>query len=384
MSLRLSNYMSKRHNPYCVEDVMVKHILTREAATKKIAALKQRTAGSLESFIRRYGDILGRERFETFSKKSAHTKDTFIRKYGDDWEKEWKNYRESKSSGRDKLIKKYGEEEGNRRFAETNKKRINSLSKEGLILKFGEEGYIEITKSKDAASINYFVSKYGLELGTLKHKELCHKKSVGNSLEGYIARNGVVEGRKMYDRIRVRASSIYNQLRKVYGEEEALIIYSRYKDKRDIVTDHKLVIRAPYSSKYTRLARSCCSQESTKFFKALEEGLCRKLSYGLKRNEHKIFDVKNNRTYYYDCLDLLTNTIIEFHGVAYHPRAGDVDWLSPFGRSYEEALKYDINKKDCAINNGFKFIVVYSDETRLKHNFDSKVRELVTILKHES
>jgi hypothetical protein len=376
-------YMSKRHNPYNIEEVMVKHSLSRECAIEKINELKNKTSGSVANYIRRYGEEEGLRRFKIFSEKSKHTQDTYKIKYGDNWEEAWTEYKKSKSSGRNALIDKYGELEGLKRFEESNEKRRNSQSKEYLISKLGEDGYKQLIESRQTGSLKSFISKYGVEVGTKRYKETNLKKSESVTLAGFIKRWGEVEGQIKYNDRCIKISPIYQQLKKKYGERIALDIYRRYDDSKQITKDHelkKIKINKNKASRFSKLSKGCVSKESDFFFQKLSDSLNRTLIFGDKKTEFKLFDENKRRLYYYDCFDPETNTLIEFHGVAYHPKVGDVEWISPFGRTYEKALSYDTDKKNLALNLGYNYLVVYSDEVKLKHHLDKKISEILKIL----
>ena len=371
--------MKKKSNPYKIEDVMLKHSITRDEAILKIKELKNKTKGTLENFIKRHGEIKGKELFDIFKEKSRHTEETFKKKYGDNWKIHWEKYLKSKSSGLDVLIKKHGEEEGRNIFHKTQEKRKNSLNVENLIKKFGKDGYKNIIEKKKSGSLNFFIKKYGKKEGILKYKECCEKKSKSNFLKYYIEKYGEEVGETKYNESRMKRSPIFKELQKLYGETNALEIYNSFKNKKEITKKYNLEIKnlkKARNSIFFKKSKGCVSKESKKLFNALEEKLKRKLIYGNKKKEVKIFDKINFRTYHYDCYDEKSNTLIEFHGVAYHPKKDDINWTSPYGRTYEEAFLYDNQKEECAISNGFNYIKIYSDEVKLKHDFEKKIKEI--------
>lgn len=366
---------------------MLKYSLSEDDAIKRIEELKSKTSGTLENFIRRHGSEEGPKKFKIFSEKSSHTKEKYKIRYGEDWEVKWDEYRNSKAWGKKELIAKYGEEEGLKKFEERSKKRKASATKEALILKFGQDGYDKIIESKKSGTLKNLILKYGEEIGNLKYKELNFAKSQSSTKSGYIKRFGEGEGIKRYNKRRISISPIFQQLKKKYGEIEALEIYQNYQDKRLIVENHglnKICINKKKASRFSKMSCGCVSKESDSFFKELSDFLNRPLIYGSKKEEHQLFDEANMKKYYFDCFDPLTNTLIEFHGVAYHPKIGDTDWISAFGRTYEDAINYDTNKKNFALNSGYKYLVVYSDETKLKHKRVEKILEISKILNNEN
>lgn len=378
--------MNKRHNPYNIQDVMIKHNLTEDQAILKINDLKNRTRGSLSRFIEKYGEVEGLNKYLEFCKKSANTREKFKERYGDEWEIRWAAYIKSKGSGRESLVERYGEETGIKKFEEAQVKRRLSLSKENQIKKYGEEGFKKICESKKS-SIDTFILKYGEEYGRKKYAEACRRKARAPTLYGFIDLYGDEAGRKMYENRSMLVSPIYNFLRKKYGEEDAQTIYKKYKLKKDIVKDYDIKldnITKAKSLRFINTSSGPTSSESVKFFQAIELYINRRLLYGSKRSELKLFDTELCKIYYYDCFDELSKTIVEFHGVAFHPKEGDINWVSPFGRSYQDAIEHDMRKKNIAEENGYKYIFIYSDEVKLQHDFDEKVRHISKLLNNES
>jgi len=168
--------MKKRKNPYNISDVMERDNCTEFEAFEKINELKNKTSGSLNSFICRYGKELGLEKYNESCKKSAQTKEKFQEKYSECWEEKWNQYLKTKDSmslefhikkfgeeqgkiefkkrkqgiiqSKEQMILKYGEVKGIEKFNEMNLKRSFSCSTEGLIQKYGEEETLNINKSK--------------------------------------------------------------------------------------------------------------------------------------------------------------------------------------------------------------------------------------------
>lgn len=166
-----------RHNPYNLEQVMKRHKLSKADAQKKIDNLKERTSGSKSTYIKRYGKELGELKYKEFCEKSSHTKEKYIEKFGkDEGIKRWNEYLKTKDSTSLKFhIQKYGEklgkikyderidaikqtlenmqskygtEEGLKRYNEMNQKRSYSCSTKGLTEKFGCERAQSINNSK--------------------------------------------------------------------------------------------------------------------------------------------------------------------------------------------------------------------------------------------
>mgnify|MGYP003539118722 FL=1 len=110
------------------------------------------------------------------------------------------------------------------------------------------------------------------------------------------------------------------------------------------------------------------------------------MSYGSKKKELKLFDHINFKTYFYDCYDICTNTIIEFNGSAFHanPMLSKIeqgDWHTLYGKSYEDSLLQDNIKINFAKSMGYNIIIIWDYEIRGKVRLHNKIMDLITTLK---
>lgn len=376
----------KRINPYCVEDVMSRYDISREEAIVKIEKLKKSTTITLENLIAKYGEDDGKKRFDIFRSKSSHTKEKYIEKYGDQWEEHWSLYLQSKSCSLDKFIERYGIEEGKRLFDEYQAKKSFTNSLAGYIDKYGEkEGtdrYEQVTRKRQSASLSHFVEKYGQVDGEIKYKETNAKKD-SSSLKAHIKMYGEEEGRKRYENKRMLGSPLFCAIKKEYGEEIASEVYSKYKEKKfemvvcdyDKVAKHKTQIK-----RSEKLSKGPVSKESKAFFRKLEISLGRKLQYGRKKDELQLVNLATGRYFCYDCVDDISKTIVEFHGVAWHPKENDTTWTSPFGVDYHTIRQRDLDKKYLAESKGYNYFVVYSDEVKTVDKREEKIKYLSTLI----
>lgn len=129
-------------------------------------------AMTLDNFIKKHGEILGKQKWESYCKKQSETNkfEYKNKKYG--WsEKEFNDYNKSRSVTLYNLINKYGESDG---------------------IKIWDE---YINKQKLTKSKEYVIDKYGKSYW----EELCSRKS--NSLKNIINRNGKKEGTILYKNI---------------------------------------------------------------------------------------------------------------------------------------------------------------------------------------
>ena len=113
------------------------------------------TAVTLENLIKKYGQVDGVSRWESYKLKQAHSNRLEYKKEKHGWtENQFKEYNLSRAQTLQKMIDRYGEKDGAAKW-------------EQYCLR---QAY---TKTKD-----YFVNKYGAINGTRKYLEINHKKSI--------------------------------------------------------------------------------------------------------------------------------------------------------------------------------------------------------------
>ncbi len=381
--------MKKRSSPYNISDVMQKHNITEEEAIERINKYKLQTSQSILGFIFRYGDELGHIKFEEFKNKSKTSISNFKKRFGDEWEIKWEHYMSTRNTrSLEFFIKKYGNDLGTIKLNEVNTKWLHTLSKQGFIDRFGSEGeqkYAEFNKSKDASSLNSCITRYGNN-GNEIYKERCLSRD-SMSLEFHIKKYGV-HGTDMYNARKLYVSPIFNELKKIYGIDNAIIAYNDYllgkPDKTTKIAQDNLAKR--FANISMNKCKSPVSKQSIYLFSELERALDRKLSYGSKKKELKLFDHINFKTYFYDCYDICTNTIIEFNGSAFHanPMLSKIeqgDWHTLYGKSYEDSLLQDNIKINFAKSMGYNIIIIWDYEIRGKVRLHNKIMDLITTLK---
>lgn len=111
---------------------------------------KKFDTASLDSFIRRFGQVEGPQKFEIYSKRQAYT---CSKEYLGMTDEQYKEFNASRASTRENFIKRYGRKIGIKRWNEY----------------CAHESYA-------GTSLTWFIEKYGKELGTKKYDEICAKK----------------------------------------------------------------------------------------------------------------------------------------------------------------------------------------------------------------
>lgn len=72
------------------------------------------------------------------------------------------------------------------------------------------------------------------------------------------------------------------------------------------------------------------------------------------------------------------NIIIEYHGIKFHPREGQTEWKAIYGDiDYEYKINFDKLKEKYAIEKGFEYIKVFSDE-----DLKNKQNEIIEYIKN--
>lgn len=342
---------------------------------KRYDARVSKTVQSLENYIKKYGEIDGPIKFKQFSKSRSmslescimrHGKEkgeqvfreywdntsfgtskrAFKKRHGDDWEKYYNQFRESqgKNATLSGKISKYGEEEGTRRYIESNAKKSKSLSKEKFVEKLLKNGYSfneiqsAIKDRWDNISLDSFKVRYGEYNGKIKYDEYIKKSREANPLciEYYEKRN--------------------------ISEDIAFELISKIQWERNLKIDR-------------------ISKESLKYLDRLNEIFGNRgydchykeneMSIMLERKEYELF--KKNRFFFYDFFVPDLNLIIEYHGIRFHD---DVDYDSTLDLTengiYNMEYNRDLYKKWIAEKRGYTVLILRSwkiDED-LKKMFD--------------
>jgi very-short-patch-repair endonuclease len=161
-------------------------------------------AHTIDNYVKLYGEIKGREKFaeKCENNKGNKTIERFVKKYGDaDGRKRFRLMREKekKKHTLESYIQKYGEDEGVILYNEKIMKLHFGSSKEGFIKKYGViDGPKKMKQAKDHKSLQSFKRKYGEKEGAEKyekHIELCRFR---NTKDFYISKYGIELGERKY------------------------------------------------------------------------------------------------------------------------------------------------------------------------------------------
>jgi CRISPR/Cas system CMR-associated protein Cmr5 small subunit len=306
---------------------------TQNYAQESISKMQSLT--SKKSFIERYGDK-GEDKFRKYvSRKSK----SYSRNYKEGLHKEfyrpsqikfWTNKGFTENEAMDKMFDVYSA--SSLKFHENKRKegkewltcrQIKFWTNKGLSIKDAHE---QIKKICDTRSMDFFIEKYGNELGPQKFKNtnLKWQKSLNNKSD----------------------------------EEKLRINISKFKN----------------GTRY--------SKKSIHFFDILISHLRYDGKYYYKEKEHFIFDEISKKIFFYDLYLKDLNLLIEYNGILFHPNKKKLNeiewnnWKNPYtGEGSSEKYKKDQYKIQVAKEKGFNIIEVWENET-LSNNI-SKIENYI-------
>jgi very-short-patch-repair endonuclease len=204
---------------------------------------------SLEACIVRYGKIIGEKLYNEHIKLTTPKKENYT-------EDEWSSICKRKKSnlGLNGYIKKYGEDDGKKRWLHyiekwklgiDKRKKLGwkkACSLENYQRLYGKDiGYLK-WKNKSIAhrkslSLKGYISKYGEKMGRKKWKKTCQNRSI-TSLKAFISRYGETDGKFKYNAYTEKAK--YNNSLECYIEKYGNDVGNKkYKERIIKSTSHK-------------------------------------------------------------------------------------------------------------------------------------------------
>lgn len=194
-----------------------------------------------------------------------------------------------------------------------------------------EESYIKLKEIQDTSSLSSFIRRYGDEQGLLKYNERLTKLSYTSSRQFYIDKYAVVDGDSIFNNIIIKRTVKLNKSSK----EAYNFLMPIYKYIRNMgIEIHDIYWGVGSSNEWF-----------INFDKCL---------------------------FFYDFTIKPLKIIIEYHGISFHPKENDLNWVGIYGDKYDDKIKIDKMKIKIAEKNGFKYFAVYSDE-----DIKTKQKELI-------
>lgn len=242
---------------------------------------------------------------------------------------------------------------------EANKEYKKYLEKRSIISKKAVKKTHEVFRNEPHRCVVKY--EYWLKKCDGDHEEamnLYHERQSTNSLKNYIKRDGQKEGYKKWKK---RQRKWLNTLYSKTDEEISEFNHKKYVNCKSV---------------------NNVSKSSIIFFDRLIDTINKEAYYGKKGNEISI-QYDNTHRYYYDCYIPEYNLIIEYNGINFHPKPLDKEWYNNLSSvDYNKARYKDLKKKNIALNNGYRYIEVWSDDT-IEHNIDYILRFIEDIKNNE-
>lgn len=305
-----------------------------EADLKRVIKKMPTSPFKIENWLNKVNEITG----ELYTEEEALYKMRSFRKCNKEYWLE-KGYSEIESK---QLIKEFQKENSIKFIKKSFSNPEKYLGRTETQLKYWiEKGYSEVdAKEKlsyrqNTISLSKYVKRYGDELGLIKYKKRIDEISYTSSRDFYVDKYGDETGNLIYNEILSKRTVGFNKSSK----EAFLFLLPIYKFIRNGGIEMSDVYWGVGSS-----------------------------------NE---WFIKNDKSiFFYDFFIKPLNIIIEYHGVAFHPKRGDENWISPHGVKYDFKIKIDDIKRELAVNSGFDYLYVYSDD-----NLKTKQIEFIEYIK---
>ena len=145
-------------------------------------------AVTLENLCRKYGDEEGTKRFNAYREKQSYTNSLEYKKEKYGWsDEQFKEYNKSRAVTLKNMCIKYGDELGKIKFEEYRKK----------------QSYVGV-------NVNYFIDKYGYIEGNKKYSEINKSKAI--TLENYRIKYGDVLGEEKFTEHISKSPSFYSKI----------------------------------------------------------------------------------------------------------------------------------------------------------------------------
>jgi hypothetical protein len=346
---------------------------TKEFAEKKIKEYSfVYDSNSPEAISKKHGVTLD-EAILIRNQRSEKGKNTF-NNLSDDIKKEI--FKKRACNSLENCIEKYGDQKGEQIYLERKEKLKNNVTLDGFVSRYGlEEGTkrreIFLKDVRIRNTIQGYIEKYGIENAELEFQKTSALKSKAHKLQGYIERYGLEEGTKKFNE---RQSKYLKTL----NANPNILEINKSKGR----TFEQLVLEHGLDGALKRVRNKMCaigraSKESLKVFIPFYKYLRRS---GIEKNDIH-FGISGSKEYFvhldskfvlFDFTILSKRVIIEFNGIAFHPKSpNDCKWKSIFNNeTAEEAYNRDQIKLEIAKKAGFKVITIWSDtdhQTNLKH-----------------
>lgn len=222
---------------------------------------------------------------------------------------------------------------------------------------------------EEARKFNHRTKEYYIVKGYSENeaKTIISESQKTFTLEKCIDRHGVMEGYKSW---RIRQIEWQNTLQNKSKLELNLINKSKGKTFGQMTEkfgiDRAKDIITSRSIKFGRASNESLTVFGPIFNYCVDELdlLPENIRLGINSSyEMSLFNNDNTKHYMYDFTILGINVIIEFNGVAFHPKTPDLNWSSPYGANGETSYYQYEEKLKVAKELGYNILVLWSDES---------------------
>lgn len=337
----------RKLNPNSVEFISSVLLLSKEEALKYIKE------NNTSCFYKENWD--NEEDYINYQKRDIGY---FKKKYKEKAEEEYEKYKNkiSYSNSKQGYIDKYGKEKGEAIFKEISTKK-DSMSYKFFLKKNSydyEKASIEYEKRKESVLINldFFINKFNdIEIGIEEFEK--HKINISNTMKKYHSTLTKEE--------RVKKHSIYTLLNKIEDLEERKEIYNNWLKK--------VTVPITRASKESLLVFN----EVIDFLKSININ-----DIYIGKDDNKEYFIRDDDyIFFYDFTILSKKIIIEYNGVAFHPKLENIETFKPIGTKLTPTELYNKQKYkiDLAKSSGFKVLEIWSDD-------EYKVQKCINFIKN--
>ena len=132
---------------------------------------KKKYGMTLNKMIEKYGEEEGQKKWDNYCKRQSETNTYEYKKEKYGWTKEqFDEYNASRAVTKENLIKRWGEEEGLRKWDKYVDRQVETKSKDYVVEKYGEDYWVELCKKK-ALTLETFIRKWGEEEGKKRYEK---------------------------------------------------------------------------------------------------------------------------------------------------------------------------------------------------------------------
>ena len=277
-------------------------------------------------------------------RQSLTSPESFKKRYGDDWEEHYNGY-----------IKKHREASlSNPNIDEIRKRRVSFFSYKHYLTKINPDTnklYTEDEAKEHLSKIRSISSQKSADMRRGKSDVTCR------SVQYWINKGFAEDDAKNKVREIQSTNKIDVYINK-YGEQEGI---KRWVDRNK--KWGKIMLEKKMKSGHIG---SAYSQSSKLFFDGVIKKLkdnnisFNKVYYG--EEEFCKWDSEYKRPYFYDFVIPDIYLCIEYNGLKFHPKEGDIQWIGLYGDTYEYKIQYDKRKLEVIENCGYKTLVIWEDD----------------------